>query len=153
MKNDVQAIDLRTQAELLLHEARMVLPGIQTLFGFQLVAVFNPRFGNDLSALLQRAHFISLLLTAVAIALIMTPAAWQRLVEPEQVSRRFIVLGSRYVTTAMAVLMLSLSLDASVVTSLVFDGATAPAVVCGAVLALGYSVLWFAWPSWSRRRE
>ena len=32
----------------LLEECRMVLPGIQALFGFQLIAVFNSRFADDL---------------------------------------------------------------------------------------------------------
>jgi len=30
----------------LLEECRMVLPGLQALFGFQLVAVFNTAFGD-----------------------------------------------------------------------------------------------------------
>ncbi|TLG71825.1 hypothetical protein [Methylocystis sp. B8] len=35
-----------------IEEARMVLPGIQALFGFQLIAVFNNRF---LAGLLRRS--------------------------------------------------------------------------------------------------
>ena len=36
-----EELPLSKAAEYLLEECRMVLPGIQALFGFQLVAVFN----------------------------------------------------------------------------------------------------------------
>ncbi len=36
-----------------IEEARMVLPGIQALFGFQLIAAFNQRF-SELKALAQQ---------------------------------------------------------------------------------------------------
>jgi uncharacterized protein DUF6328 len=67
----------------------MVLPGIQALFGFQLIVVFNARF-HDFTALEQVLHLIALLLDAVAIVLIMTPAAYHRIAERGIVSRRFI---------------------------------------------------------------
>ena len=53
----------------------MVLPGIQALFGFQLIAVFNERF-RQLSEGEQLIHFTAIMLVAIAIALIMTPAAY-----------------------------------------------------------------------------
>jgi len=37
-------LPLSKAAQLLLEECRMVLPGIQALFGFQLIVVFNSRF-------------------------------------------------------------------------------------------------------------
>jgi Family of unknown function (DUF6328) len=40
-----------------IEEARMVLPGIQALFGFQLMAVFNQRF-NELTAGEQLIHYM-----------------------------------------------------------------------------------------------
>ena len=39
-------------------EARMVLPGIQTLFGFQLIAVFNQGFKMSLSEGEQFVHLM-----------------------------------------------------------------------------------------------
>ena len=61
-----------------IEEARMMLPGIQALFGFQLIAVFNERF-HQLTEADQVLHYIALLLVALAIAIIMTPAAYHRL--------------------------------------------------------------------------
>ncbi|TPV98900.1 MAG: hypothetical protein USCAAHI_01656 [Beijerinckiaceae bacterium] len=57
-----------------IEEARVVLPGIQDLFGFQLIAVFNERF-RQLSEGEQLIHLTAIMLVAIAIALIMTPAA------------------------------------------------------------------------------
>ncbi len=52
-----------------IQEARMVLPGIQALFGFQLIAVFNERF-KELAEDARLIHFSATVLIAVAIALI-----------------------------------------------------------------------------------
>ncbi|HZN54924.1 MAG TPA: hypothetical protein VFB67_06335 [Candidatus Polarisedimenticolaceae bacterium] len=45
-----ERIPLTKAVELLLEECRMVLPGIQALFGFQLIAVFSDAFFDRLSA-------------------------------------------------------------------------------------------------------
>src|SRR5438128_2595950 len=93
-----------------LEEARMVLPGIQALFGFQLIAVFNERF-SQLPSAEQLAHFAATILIAVAIGLIMTPAAYHRQVEPGTVSSFFVGLASLLITAAMVPLMLGLCLE------------------------------------------
>ena len=47
---------LGDQVNTIEQEARMVLPGIQTLFGFQLIAVFNQGFKANLSQVEQIIH-------------------------------------------------------------------------------------------------
>lgn len=47
-------------------EARMVLPGVQAIFGFQLIAVFNERFAAGLDSREQLAHLVALLLVGLA---------------------------------------------------------------------------------------
>lgn len=101
--------DLDKEAEHLLEEARMVLPGVQALFGFQLIAVFNNRFYKDLSYFDQRLHLAALLLAALSIALLMTPAAYHRQVEPSQISKRFNRIATRLITLALAPLALALT--------------------------------------------
>ena len=51
-----------------IQEARIVLPGIQALFGFQLIAVFNERF-KELTEDERLIHFSATMLIAIAIAL------------------------------------------------------------------------------------
>src|SRR5437870_3944780 len=96
-----QAESLKDQARTIHDEARMVLPGIQALFGFQLIAVFTRPF-FDLDAFDRTVHLGSLLLVAVSIGLIMAPAAYHRLAETGRVTGRWVRLASRYIACAMA---------------------------------------------------
>ena len=41
-----ERVKLSQAASYLLDECRMVLPGVQAIFGFQLIAVFNQRFAR-----------------------------------------------------------------------------------------------------------
>src|SRR5262245_65387348 len=85
---------LKQEALYILEEARMVLPGIQALLGFQLIAAFNQRFTN-LSPVDQVIHLAALVLTAVSVAVIMTPAAYHRQAARGQLSRYFIRKASQ----------------------------------------------------------
>ena len=126
----------------------MVLPWIQALFGFQLIAVFTEGF-RRLADAERLAHLGSLLLVTVAIALIMTPAAYDRIVGESRVSRRFINLASRLISTAMVPLMLGIALKIYVV-SLTMIGDPRPAAGVGLAVALLFAAVWFALP-WLRR--
>ncbi len=99
-------------------EARMVLPGIQTLFGFQLIAAFNGRFTELAIRRPGRPSGFAHSGRAGAIALIMTPAAYHRICEPERTSLFFTRLASALVAAAMVPLLLAISLDVYVVTRL-----------------------------------
>src|SRR5690348_9561039 len=90
-----EELPLSKAAELLLGECRMVLPGIQALFGFQLIAVFNNSFSQMLTPPEQKLHLFALSLTAIAIALVMTPAAFHRQTGPEKITGQFIRLATR----------------------------------------------------------
>jgi hypothetical protein len=50
----------------------MLLPGIQALFGFQLIAVINDGFSQRLSSAEQQLHYPSIILTVIAVILVMT---------------------------------------------------------------------------------
>src|SRR5205085_492366 len=115
-----RASTLEEETRIVIEEARMVLPGIQTLFGFQLIAVFSPRF-QGFSKPEQTLHLLALLLVAVAVALIMTPAAYHRIGRRGTLSRRFIDLASRFLTCAMLPLMLAIAIDAFLVSRLIVD--------------------------------
>jgi hypothetical protein len=124
-----EKISLDAAAGHLLEECRMVLPGVQALFGFQLIAVFNQGFGEKLSS-----H--------------MTPAALHRQAEPVEVSERFIWLASSMVLAAMFPLALALALDIYVVASVVIASDLLAALIALGLLAV-FAVLWLVLP----RRE
>jgi hypothetical protein len=143
-----EQVKLSEAASFLLDECRMVLPGVQAIFGFQLIAVFNQRF-TDLPFPTQCVHFASLSLVALAAALVMTPAAYHRVTGITHVTRRFLETSSRLVLASMVVLAIGLSLDYFVVGWLVFGSM---AVAAGAGVMLGVlTFLWFVFPH--ARRE
>jgi hypothetical protein len=83
-----EKVSLDSAAKHILEECRMVLPGIQALFGFQLIAVFNEGFGEKLSKGEQALHLVAILLVTAAIALVMAPAAVHRQTAQREVSER-----------------------------------------------------------------
>ena len=143
-----EEVKLDSAASHLLEECRMVLPGIQTLFGFQLIAVFSYGFDEKLSPGEQQLHFAALFLTALSAALVMAPAAIHRQTQQRIVSERFIWLSSLLVLVSMYPLALGLSLDVYLIGRVIFD---APAIgLAFAAILLGVlMVLWMLLP----RRE
>jgi hypothetical protein len=146
-----QQESLKDQAQNIHEEARMVLPGVQALFGFQLIAVFNQRF-SDLSPVDRQIHLAALLLVAIAIGMIMTPAAYHRLCEPYGVSRYFTRISSRLIAGAMVPLAIAVALDVYIVARMV-DFAPAAAAVLGAVVLLMLASLWLVFPVWRRTKS
>lgn len=133
-----------------IEEARMVLPGIQALFGFQLIAAFNARF-RELTDGEQDMHLAALVLLAVAIALIMAPAAYHRLAEQRDVSKFFVQFASWMIAGAMVPLMGALSIDVYLVGRVVLGSATVSGAIATGVLIL-LAALWFVFPLFMRWR-
>ena len=106
-----ERVPLKDAASYLLDECRMVLPGIQALFGFQLIAVFSPGFEKKLAHGQQLAHLGAIGLVAVAVALIMTPAALHRQAGSRQVTGTFIRLSTRLLLWSMFPLAVSICVE------------------------------------------
>lgn len=139
-----RSASLEEETRTTIEEARMVLPGIQALFGFQLIAVFNTRF-HDFTAMEQVLHLIALLSVAFAIVLIMTPAAYHRIAERGIVSRRFIDLASRFLELAMVPLMLGISLDLFLLGRLILNNVPLSTGISVIIFLLFFS-LWYVFP-------
>ena len=128
----------------------MVLPGIQALFGFQLVAVFTSGF-EHVSQNHRLMHFLSLFATVTAIALIMTPAAYHRIAEEWSASARFMRNSSRLIAGAMIALMIALTIEVVLIGDVLFSSGTIDWVLA-TVLVVLFGGLWFLWPLATRRR-
>jgi len=146
----IQEQSLKDQARSAHEEARMVLPGIQALFGFQLIAVFNRPF-FDLAPIDRYLHLASLVLVAIAIGLIMAPAAYHRLTESTLVTRRWISLASKDIARAMVALMLAVSIDVYIVAAVIAGNAALAAAV-GIATGCFLASLWFVLPLARRAR-
>ena len=130
-----------------LEEARMVLPGVQALFGFQLIAVFSDGFERRLDQNGQSLHLIAIVLVTIAIAIVMTPAAYHRQVEPRRATVAFLVLSSHLVSGAMLPLAAGLSIDVYLIAR-VITGAPSLSAAIGGVVFMLFLALWFAFPQW-----
>lgn len=136
---------LEEEATHVTDEARMVLPGVQAVLGFQLVAVFNQRF-QELTASEQVVHLVAFLLMALAMGLVMTPAAYHRQVERGCVSRRFVDLSSTLLTVAMLPLIAGVCLDTYLIARLILNDRDLAAVVAAGT-ALLLACLWYGLPA------
>lgn len=131
-------------AQATIEEARMVLPGIQALFGFQLVAAFNQRF-TELAASDQYLHYAALVGTAVSAAIIMTPAAYHRIAERYTNSTRFIRIASGLVALAMVPLMLAICADVYLLGLMITQSVLVSSLIGIGLLAI-LCALWFVFP-------
>ena len=145
-------VSLEVAAGHVLEECRMVLPGIQALFGFQLIAVFDETFHKLLSRSDQLLHLAAIVLVTVSIALVMAPAALHRQAERHTVSRRFVDLASRLLLAGMFPLAVAIALEVYLVAAVILAVPAAGAFVAAALLAV-IAALWLGMPAWERRRR
>ncbi len=139
-----EELPLSKAVEYLLEECRMVLPGIQALFGFQLIAVFNMGFDAKLSPSDRHLHLLAIALVAIAVAIIMTPAALHRQRGPYYVSDTFVRVSNRLLLWSMAPLALGITVDFYLICKIIVGGAMV--VVLAAALFLLFIGLWFVLP-------
>src|SRR5262249_35295823 len=78
-RNEGPPTPLHVKIEQMLPEARVIFPGPQALFGFQLAIVLTQAFEN-LPSRSRLVHAISIGLVALSIMLLMAPAAYHRIV-------------------------------------------------------------------------
>jgi hypothetical protein len=149
LANPQHGLALRDAIDFALAEARMVLPGIQAIFGFQLIVTFNDRFANVLAPTSQGLHLAALVLTGIAMALLMTPAAYHRHVQRESISERLLDVTSTLISRAMLVLAIGLALDLYVVTLLVTRAPLVAGALAAALLVL-FLALWVVYPRLAR---
>ncbi len=135
---------LGTQVNMIEQEARMVLPGIQALFGFQLIAVFNQGFKNNLSLGEQIIHLVALLLVAISAILVVAPAAYHRQAK-HQISVHFIELSAKFLAWAMAPLAIGTCLDIYLITNVILSSMLLSLMTTGIIFTL-YAWIWFILP-------
>ena len=150
--NEREELSLNDAASHVLEECRTVVPGMQALFGFQLIAVFSSAFGEQLSSMERMLHLIAIVLVTIAIALVMTPAALHRQTEPLAVSTRFIRISSRLLMASMAPLAVGLCLDIYLVARVIVGRRAVAATVAASLLGV-FIVLWLVLPRVSRSRS
>ena len=140
-----EELPLSKAAENVLAECRMILPGIQGLFGFQLIAVFNTTFSEKLSLTEQRLHLLAIAMVAVAIVLIMTPAAYHRQTGPDKITQQFIDLSATLMLISMVPLAFAICLDFYLISRIILGNQLLPVLVSVGLFAI-FITLWFVLP-------
>jgi hypothetical protein len=148
MKASKEELPLSEAVTHLLEECRMVLPGIQALFGFQLIAVFNSTFHEKLSSTEQYFHLAAIGLVAMAVALVMAPAALHRQTSPRAATQDFLTIASRLLLLSMFPLMLGISFDFYLIARLILNN-TEISLLLSTVLLAVIVTLWFLLPRMS----
>ena len=140
-RDDREKTPIKNKIRHALTEARVVLPGAQALLGFQFATMLLDGF-DQLPLALKWVHFGSLGCMAIAIVLLMTPAAWHRIVEKGEENERFYNFASDMVVAALVPLALGLSGDFLVVSYKITHSPAIAAGLSGAALIL-FLGLWF----------
>ena len=134
-----------------LTEARVVLPGAQALLGFQLVTTLMEAF-EKLPQSSKYVHLLSLSLVALSTVLLMTPAAYHRIVERGEQTEHFHRFASRMLIAAMFPLALGVTGDFFVVVRKVTKSVTASVVAAALSLVFFYG-FWFGLTLYLRKRR
>ncbi|HJR07355.1 MAG TPA: DUF6328 family protein [Pyrinomonadaceae bacterium] len=131
-----------------LTEARTILPGAQALLGFQFVTILTDAF-EKLPASSKYVHLASLSLVALSIILLMTPAAYHRIVERGELTEHFHRVASRILIVALVPLALGMNGSFYVVFRKTTNSVTA-SVIAAALGLLFFYGLWFGFTAYRR---
>lgn len=146
-----EGTDIKTRINHVLTELRVVLPGATALLGFQFVVFLSTPF-HGLPEVSKFVHFGSALCIATATLMLVSPAAYHRLVERGEETEHFHRFASRVIVFALIPLGLGIAGDFYVVTRKVLEAPRIAAWSSAGLLALMYT-LWFAVPLTMRRKR
>ena len=139
--------DDRNLAELL-QELRVAGLGVQVLFGFLLSLPFTNRF-TRLSSGERGLYLATLVLAAVATALLLGPVAYHRLVFRQRQKEQLVRATNVMAIAGLATVGLAISAAVLLVTGFVASGL--PAIAITVFVTLLFGLLWFAFPLARRR--
>jgi hypothetical protein len=134
----------------LLQELRVALPGVQVLFAFLLAVPFQQRF-SQVTQFQEDVYFATLLLSAIATALLISPSAYHRLNFRRRDKEWIVNAAGRLAVAGMGALALAMTGAVMLVTDELF-GSTAVTVTSACVLLM-FAVLWFVLPLLRRRQN
>jgi len=132
----------------LLQELRVAGLGVQVLFGFLLSLPFTNRF-THLSPGQRNLYLATIVLAAVATALLLGPVAYHRLVFRQGEKERLVRAANIMAIAGLAAVGLAVSAAILLVTDYVSSGLTAALIT--AFVTLLFAGLWFALPLARRR--
>jgi hypothetical protein len=144
----IRPTSLETQVDQMLTEARIIIPGVQALLGFQLTVTFTQAFAQ-LGQSAKIIHTVALCCIAVAVVLLMAPASIHRIAFAGQDDPAFLRMGSVFVVSAPLPLALGIALDTYVAAGLALQSEAVALLLAAAAIIILLGV-WYALPIWRR---
>jgi len=123
-----------------LNETRMLVLGAQILLGFQLNAVFQPRF-ERLADHARWLDLAGLALMSTAVAFLIAPAPFHRLTENGRDTARLHAVTTRMAEFALFPFGLCIGIDIFIVAELLFGAL--PSIIVGAAFTATAGLLWY----------
>ena len=136
--------------EEMLRELRLAIPGVTVLLGFLLALPFQARF-SEVTAFQEAVYFLSLLLTAISVVLLVAPTAYHRLTFRHQMKAHLVPLANRLAILGLVALALSITAVVILVTDFLYG--TAMTAIAGGLCGALFAVVWFALPLAARIEE
>src|SRR3954452_2979833 len=127
----------------LLQELRVALPGVQVLFAFLLTVPFKQAF-QKVPGFQTDVYGVTLLLTALASALLMAPSAYHRLEFRQDDKKHIVFMANKFSIIGFAVLAAAMTAAVLLVTDYLYSSTTSVIATIGAAVVL-YS-LWYVLP-------
>jgi hypothetical protein len=127
----------------LLQELRVALPGVQVLFAFLLAVPFQQGF-EKITSFQKDVYFGTLICTAIAAVMFISPSAYHRVTFRYQQKRKLIFYANQFSIAGLVFLALAMTGAITLVTDFLFG--TAATIVTTALSALAFSFFWFAMP-------
>lgn len=143
-------MDIHEKIKTINTEARIVLPGVQALLGFQFVAFLTDGF-DRLPAFAKQVHLAGLVALGLAAIFLMAPPAYHRIAARGEDRPDVDRFAERMVLGSLAPLAVGLAADLYLVVGSITGWAAWTAAAAGASVAAMLG-LWFGYPLWARRR-
>src|SRR3954449_3037513 len=148
-RNETEKERLDRNLNELLGELRVALPGGQVLFAFLLTVPFQQGF-QKATSFQKDVYLVTLLLTAMASALLIAPSSYHRLQFRQDDKRHIVFVSNRFAIAGFAFLAAAMSSAILLVTDYIFGATTAVICTTGALIVLyGF---WYVLPLTRRRR-
>jgi hypothetical protein len=133
----------------LLQELRVALPGVQVLFAFLLAVPFQQGF-EKITSFQKDVYFGTLICTAIAAVMLISPSAYHRVTFRYQQKRRLVFYANRFSIVGLIFLALAMTGAIMLITNVLFGGTAT--IVVSALAALSFGFFWFALPLQRRLR-
>jgi hypothetical protein len=133
----------------LLQEVRVAQAGVQILFGFLLSIAFTERYAAA-SGYVKATHLCTVLFAVIAVALLIAPVAWHRMLFRLGRREEIIRVSDRFAIAGLVSLALAMTGTALLLAEVSIGGW--PAILAGGLVGLGFALIWFVLPARERRR-